>query len=85
MRCFCPQKALRSVVYSSVCLEGLCGKTAPAALPLADHLLALLAGGDAVSVAFEDFLGNPSDDGRRVLCALELADKLLLELFNVGH
>jgi len=66
-------------------LEGLCGETAAAAFTLADHLGAFLPGGDAVLVAFEDFLGNPSDDGRRVLVALELLHKLLLELLNVSH
>jgi hypothetical protein len=66
-------------------LERLCGETASAALPLTNHLRAFLAGGDAVAIAFEDFLGNPSDDGRRVLGALELLHKLLLELFDIRH
>jgi hypothetical protein len=64
-------------------LKSLCGETATAALPLADHLSALLAGGDAVTVAFEDFLGNPSDDGRSVLGSLELLEELLFELFDI--
>lgn len=66
-------------------LERLCGKAAAAALPLANHLRALLAGSDSVPVAFEDLLGNPSNDGRSVLAALELFDELLFELFNIRH
>lgn len=66
-------------------LESLCGETAAAAFSLANHRGAFLARGDAVLVALEDFLGNPSDDGRSVLGALELLHKLLLELFNVSH
>src|SRR5436190_16672135 len=66
-------------------LEGLFGKAAAAALSLALHRLAFLASGDAVSVAFEDFLGNPSDDGCRVLCALELLHKLRFKVFDVAH
>src|ERR1035441_2684474 len=64
-------------------LKSLCGKTATAALTLADHLSALLAGGDAVAVAFEDFLGDPSDDGRSVLGSLKLLHELLFELFDI--
>jgi len=70
---------------SSSGLESLCGETATAALPLANHLHALLAGGDAVAAAFEDLLGNPSDDGRRILGSLELVDELLFELFDIRH
>ncbi len=66
-------------------LERLCGEAAAAALSLAYHLRALLAGCDSVPVAFEDSLGNPSDDGRSVLAALELLDKLLFELFDMPH
>lgn len=66
-------------------LESLCGETAVAAFSLALHRLAFLASGDAVSVAFEDLLGNPSDDGCRVLCAVELFQKLRFKVFDVAH
>lgn len=68
---------------SSSGLLSLCGETASAALPLSDHLRAFLAGGDAVSVAFEDFLRNPSDDGCGVLGSVELLQELLFELFDI--
>ena len=64
-------------------LFSLCGKTAPAAFALTDHLRAFLAGSDTVAVAFEDFLGNPADDGRGVLGAVELLCELDFELFDV--
>jgi hypothetical protein len=35
--------------------------------PVASHLPVLLAGGDAVTVAFENFLGNPSNDGNEFM------------------
>lgn len=57
----------------------------PQFFSLALHRLALAAGGDAVSVAFENLLGNPSDDGFRSLGARELLQKLGFELFDVGH
>ena len=41
--------------------------TVTAALALANHLHAFLAGGDAVTVAFEHFLGNPAHDFIRAL------------------
>ena len=66
-------------------LEGLCRKTGATALPLALHRLAFLAGGGAVPVALEAFLGNPSDDGRRVLGAVELLHKLRFKCFDVTH
>ena len=66
-------------------LEGLFGETAAAALSLALHRLAFLAGGDAVPVAFEDLLGNPSDDGFRGLVAVELLHKLRFKVFDVAH
>jgi len=69
----------------SIRLDGLCGEAAAAALPLANHRCAFLAGGDAVSVAFEHLFGYPADDGRRVLGALELLHELLFELFDVRH
>jgi len=70
---------------SSPGLEGLGGETTSAALPLANHLCAFLAGGDSVSVALENFLRDPSDDGCRVLGSLELLDELLFELFDERH
>jgi len=36
----------------------------------------------APAIAFEDFLGNPSDDGFVALGALELGFKLLLEAIH---
>src|SRR5581483_1789939 len=66
-------------------LEGFGGKAAAAALPLAPHHSALLAGGDAVPVALKHFLGYPADDGCRVLAALELLHQLLFEFVDVAH
>jgi hypothetical protein len=66
-------------------LEGLFGKTATAALSLPLHRLAFLAGGDAVPVAFEDFLGNPPSDGCRILVAVELLHQLRFKVFDVAH
>jgi len=66
-------------------LLGLCGEAAAAARTLPDHLGTLLPGGDAVSVAFEDFLGNPPHDGCGILATLEPFDELLFELLDVGH
>jgi len=66
-------------------LLGLCGEAFASALTLADQLGAFLAGGDAVPVAFEDFLGCPSDDGCRILGSLELLHELLFELFDERH
>ena len=70
---------------SSSGLLSLCGKAAAAALTLADHLGPFLAGGDSVAIAFEDFLRDPSDDGRGILAPLELLHELLFELFDVRH
>ena len=66
-------------------LESLGGQVAAAALTLALHRLAFPASGDAVLVAFEDFLGNPSDDGFRCLVALELFHQLRFKLLDVAH
>jgi len=66
-------------------LLSLCGQVAAAALSLANHLHAFLAGGDSVLVAFEDFLADPFDDGCRVLGALELLHKLRFELCDIRH
>ena len=68
---------------SSSGLESLCGETAAATLPLSDHLPAFLAGGDAVAVAFEDFLGNPPDEDIIVLGFVEFLSKLRFKLFDV--
>lgn len=65
-------------------LLSLCGKTASSALSVALHRLAFLAGGDAVSVALQDFLGNPSNEGGLV-GAVELLQKLRFKLFDVCH
>ena len=54
-----------------------------AAFDLALDCRTFLSGGDAVLVAFQDFLGNPADDGGGILFAVKLCDKLLLELFDV--
>ena len=56
---------------------------AAAALSLALDRCTGLAGGDAVTVAFEDFLGNPSDDGFRALCAFELLCELFLKVCDI--
>ena len=61
-------------------LLGLPGDAVAAALSLSDRPSALLAGGDAVSVAFEDFLRDPSDDGYRVRATLELFSEAPLEI-----
>jgi hypothetical protein len=61
------------------------GRAASAAFPVPDDLRALLARLDPVSVAFDDFLGDPSDDGVLALSAIELGFKLLLELRDVAH
>ncbi|MDB6021375.1 MAG: hypothetical protein JWQ04_1232 [Pedosphaera sp.] len=53
------------------------------ARPLTNHHCALLAGGDAVTVAFEQLLGNPADDRRSVLGALELLYELRFEVCDV--
>lgn len=60
-------------------------ESAPAALALTDYLLAFLAGGNAVAVAFENLLGNPADDGRFVLSPVELLQKLRFKLVDVTH
>ena len=56
-----------------------------AAHALALHRRPFLAGGDAVSVAGEDTLGSPSDDGFCGLVAEELFVELALELFDERH
>ena len=63
-------------------LFGLVGVALAAALAVALHLDALLAGLDAVAVTLENLLGDPLDDGR-FLGAGELLEKLRLELFDV--
>ena len=51
------------------------------ALSLADYLAAFLAGGNAVPVAFEHFLGNPANDGSGVVSAIfKLCGKFRLKL-----
>lgn len=50
---------------------------------MALHRGPFLAGGDAVPVAFEDHFCDPADDSRVVLVAIELCDKLLLELLDL--
>ena len=67
----------------AVRLLGLSERTSAAALPLANHRSPFPSGGDAVPVAFQDFLGNPANDGRGVLIAVELSCKLRFELFDV--
>jgi hypothetical protein len=53
----------------------------PSAPSLALHGGALLSGRDAVPVAFEDFLGNPANDGSGVVSAMfELFGKFRLKL-----
>jgi len=72
-------------VNASRRLCGFAGKAAAAALSLADHLGALLAGGDAVAVTFEDFLRDPSNDGCGILAPFELLLKLGFELLDIRH
>ena len=67
----------------AVRLLGFGSGTVLAALTLAADRSLFLAGGDAVLVAFEDFLGNPADDLLDGLATGELLGKLLLELFDV--
>jgi hypothetical protein len=64
-------------------LLGLAESTSPAALALADDFRAFLSGGDAVLVRLKNALGNPANHCCVVLFAVELCDKLLLELFDV--
>jgi hypothetical protein len=61
------------------------GRSPTARLALTLHLRAVLAGGDAVPIAFEDFLGNPADDRRFVFRAVELLQKLGFKLLDVCH
>ena len=55
-----------------------------ATLSLADDCLAFSAGGDAVLVAFEDFLRDPSNDGG-IVTALKLLLKLRFKFLDVRH
>ena len=64
---------------------GLAERPASSALSLTLHRIALATGGDAVAIAFEDFLGNPTDNGIRCLVADELLGKLGLEVFEIRH
>lgn len=64
---------------------GRAGRSAASALTLALHDRAVLAGLDAVTVAFEDFLGHPSNEGGFVVLAVKLGDKLRFKLLNVSH
>jgi hypothetical protein len=66
-------------------LCGFAGKAAAAALSLADHLGALLAGGDAVAVTFEDFLRDPSNDGCGILAPFELLLEFCFEFLDIRH
>lgn len=66
-------------------LLGLAERTATAALSFADYLLALLACGNSVAVAFEHFLGDPADDAVRVFRTVKLLSKLRFELCDVRH
>ena len=56
------------------------GNGRTAALSLADHFGPFLAGGDAVAIAFEDFLRDPSNDGCGILAPFELLLELGFEL-----
>ena len=64
-------------------LLGVAERIASAALALALHRLALLACGDSVAIAFEDFFRNPSHDGFGRLIADEPLCKLRFKLLNV--
>jgi hypothetical protein len=73
-------------VSSSRLLSFFAERTAAAALSLANHLCAFLAGCDAVSIAFEHFLGGPSDDCHGAIrTVVELFGKLCLKLLNECH
>jgi hypothetical protein len=45
--------------------------------------LTLLSRGEAAPVGFENFLGNPADEGIGVRTGFELLSKLCLELIDV--
>jgi len=60
-------------------------RAAPAALALALHRRATLAGGDAVAVAFEHALGAPADNRAGITFGVQLSSKFLLELFDERH
>lgn len=68
-------------------LQLLNGRNKPSASTLSGTLyhFTVLAGSDAVPIAFEDFLGNPSDDGRSLLVTFELLEQLCFKLLNIGH
>ena len=66
-------------------LLGLSVRTAAAALSLASHRFAILAGGDAVLEALENPLANPSDERVLGFGTIELLPKLGFKLFDVFH
>jgi len=69
----------------AVRLLGFGGGTVLAALTLAADRSLFPACGDAVLVAFQDFLGNPADDLLAGLATGKLRGKLFLALFDVRH